>query len=285
MTRSSRTRRLGLATLALASLALGACGSESGRADDPSPEDPITTTTASTTDTAVTAATPVWAPDGSAPPVVLDSPGDGETITVTVGDRVQLPPSPDGMGGIVFDHHDDNDERLESLVPYGDTRTFLAIAPGEIAVQDTVYDPERSCVPPQPVATFTLEITDGPRPDIGEPVEITTDDEGTTIELVPGQTLAYDPELKLSVEKADDSGETEIVTYDGRALRPGTVEVSLSTVASPDSSDQWVSFTVVVTEPGGTDTTAGSPSTLRSTGAAPQVVAAPAAPTARSCGS
>ena len=194
--------------VAVAALALGACGAEAKQADDL-----VTTTTAAPDPGPAPGPEPVevWAPAGAAPPVVLADPGDGATITIQVGDRVQIPTSED-FGGIEFLR---GDERDEHLVAYGDERTFLAVESGTVAMARTVYDPERSCVPPQPVSEFTLEITDGPRPDIGEPVEVDAGDAGTTIELVPGQRVAFDPERILSPDDADE--DALVLTRSGEA--------------------------------------------------------------------
>lgn len=256
MTRSPRrTPRSALALVVVAALALGACGTEAKQADDP----PATTLPAgNSTDVTTTTAEddpkprpddpdlepPAWAPAGADPAVVLESPGDGGTITVQVGDRVELP-ARDGLNGLDFSRTGDGDAVDDLLVPYGARRTFLAIAPGEIIVEDLVYDPNRSCVPPQPVAEFRLVITDGPRPPIGDPVAVSADDADTTIDLVPGQRLDIADELIFSVDSASDPW---VLTSDGRALRPGTVEVALSTVPSPDSTE-WISFAVRVLDP------------------------------------
>lgn len=242
MTRSVRSLRphRRFALVLAASLVLGACGVEATKGDGP----------------------PVWAPQGSPPPVTLNSPGDGGTITITVGDRVQLPPNPDGTGGIRF-APDEHAERLDLLVPYGDLSTFLAVAPGEVHLQDTIYDSEGSCASPRPVAEFTLVIEEGPRPDIGEPVEVTLADDGAVVTLVPGQALTHDPDLTLLIdaghrEDRTDDDRTEdgdgVLSTDGWALRPGTVEVRLSTLPPPRNGDRSATFTIVVSDPDDTST-------------------------------
>lgn len=276
MTRSPRRNRSVLVVAVAASLALGACGTEPKLADGPpnttvAPDPTDVTTTTVDTDPDRPEEPSAWAPAGAEPAVVLASPGDGGTLTVRVGDRVEIPEH-DGPGGIVFDHAD-ADKVGQLLVPYGSSRTFLAVATGELAVQNTIYDPERSCVPPQPVAGFRLVITDGPRPELGDAVVVTPEDEGTTIDLVPGGRIDIDDDLIFSVDKKSDPW---VMTGTGQALRPGTVEASISTVPSPDQ-DEWISVTIRVLDP---DRPVRPADTTPATVAETSATAAPPAPDA-----
>lgn len=256
--RPSRMRRASTTSSALsivlASLVLTSCGVLSGSVPTgPSP----------------TSSPTVWTPAGAEPAVTLTSPGDGRTRTVRVGDRVRLPRTHD-FGGL----------RLKSwrgmLVPYGDDRTYLAVGTGRVPVEDTVYDDERPCVPPQPVAEFDLVIAPGAAPPIPAP-ESLRPETSTTVTLAPGQELTYPDGWSLhGVTSADP-----VVSISQRngtyGLRPGTVRLRLSPPRDSSGRSTVRTVRVHVVDPA-SDTPTTDPSTPTAlTGAPGDAAAAPRA--------
>lgn len=245
--------------LLVATALLAACGTSGCAAG----ADPIvvtgTATAAATQDPAPSTGSAPWAPKGAAPVRQITSAGDGEIITVKLGDRVGFPASePGDFGG--YRVTDDGG----ALVPYGSLTTWLATAPGTAQVVITRYDRTRPCVPPAPVGKFTIKVTSlGIRPSIPASVGLPA---GTavTVHLVSGQQLRL-----VGVGDAVSSHQS-FTTNDGaviRAIRPGTDEYSLWTDrASRGNPDR--SLTVVVDDPdtAAKDTAATRPNGLRATG-------------------
>jgi hypothetical protein len=211
-----------------------------------------------------------WAPPGSAAPIVISDPGSGGTRTVRVGDRIRLQRSKTQFGGLRLD-------RWEGwLVPYGASDIYLAVAPGEVTVENTVYDEARPCVPPKAVSEFRLVIADGPRPPIPPARQVYPSDAGRTIELVPGQRIVAARGLDLN---ARDSGRDVLREHDSGtyAVRPGTATVVIED--RPRGRDRLVQYEIAVRVLGSPSASATGPrrAALPAAGSAGLVAAGPAA--------
>lgn len=216
-----------LAVVAL--LGLSGCGSQVVPPSDPT----------HTSRTRFTPA-PAWEPRGMAPAVVLRSPGDGGTRTIKVGDRVRLPD--EGFGGLRFQ------DWSGRLVPYGDRRTYLAVGEGRVTVDETEYDTQRPCVPPQPVATFDLVIVPGTKPDLPAPRRLVPSDEPKVVTVVPGQELTAPTGWRIAVSSRQDS--PIYSSNDGVfAARPGTESVTLLRHWPQQPTERPAGVTVRVIDP------------------------------------
>lgn len=192
-----------LLLLSAAAFALSGCATQAEPTQAPSPTPTPT----------------AWEPAGAAAAITLTSPGDGGSRTIRVGDRVRIPPSPD-FGGIRLNDWEG------VLVPYGDDRTYLAVAPGVVKGAKTVYDEERPCVPPQPVAEFDLRVVGDATASMPPARHLSPDRAGQVVTVVPGQELIEPEGWNARVDNRDER------LKDGGhglfALRPGTSEVTLT---------------------------------------------------------
>lgn len=186
------------------------------------------------------ASAPRWSPPGASTAVQARVVDNG-VITLHVGQRVRLRE----LVGLTTTPHPVGADALRTLTWYGDQRTFLARAPGSVAMAiDSGV--AAVCTPPGGSIHMTVKIepssTAAP-PEIPPPAVVRHLDH-QTVTLRVGQQISFDQEILSGVSMSGDT--TRLVAVPGTwswvASRPGRV-----TLADADATQRKPALTLVIT--------------------------------------